>query len=471
MQSCAAPSRKARTTVSGPMPAASPIVNNSGFMFLGSGWGWPDNRGTQDDALITWAAIKPYLTHVTQAIRDQGADNLVILGTPYYSQFVNIAAADQPKDKNGNLFKNVAYVFHFYAGSHGPNAMYKDPKLSGMEPSYLQGGLGKVPIFISEWGTTHHDGGAAGHSDVDTANTEWWFTKYVDKYRLSHCNWSISDLEGSSCFSSGTTLSKSGVIAQKHIKTSLPDEFVRASVLGDEGPAKDTVFTMPGYHPARGFNRFNGGNISSSDFSVPFSDRDNVDPQNAAYSCVKIMGTASNDWISYYIKPSSATKKLAVRWLAKDGTGSVDVLLNHVKAGDFAIQKNSAWVTSVIDMNVAASTVTDTLTFQFVSAGGSGYFIEWFRLADNISGTIAAPFRRCLTPVTIAPMRSGFDVALPASRGFDVFRIIGVDGRAIKTGAIGREQSFLHFTRLPGGIWFLELSSEEGRRLFPAMAR
>jgi endoglucanase len=427
--------------------------------------------GTQEDAIKYWGQIKPYMTAVTQAIRDQGAPNLVILGTPYFSQFVNVASNDQPKDQSGKVFTNVAYVFHFYAASHGPNAHYLESGKSAMEAEYLKGGLGKVPVFVSEWGTTHSDGGANGHTYVDETNTEWWFTNYLDKYHLSHCNWSISDLEASSCFSGGTSLSQSGTIAQRHIKNAGTDEFPTASSLGNEGPASDSVFTMPGYHPARAFNRYFGGNINSTDFAVTYSDRDNVDVQNAGHTCVKIQPGANDDWVSYFLNSTSAAKKMAIRYLAKDGAGTVDVYLKNAKAGSFSIQKAAAWTTSVIDANAAAG--KDTLKLKFSGVTGTGFWIEWFRLADTISPvkSPAGVKPAAHTPIAIVPVSMGFEALLPESHGFVSYRLVGVNGKAIGSGALSRTQTAMRFDRLSGGIWFLELTGEKGVKMLPVIVR
>ncbi len=424
--------------------------------------------GTQEDAIKTWGAIKPYLTAVTQAIRDAGANNLVILGTPYYSQFVNVASNDQPKDKSGNVFKNIAYVFHFYAASHGPNAHYLEAGKSAMEAEYLRGAIGKVPIFVSEWGTTHHDGGKDGHTYIDEQNTDWWFSNWIDKYHLSHCNWSISDHEASSCFS-GSSPSASGAIAQRHIKNSGTDEFVTADVLGNEGPGKDTTTSMPGCRPAKGFNRYFGGNINSSDFAVAYGDRDNVDVQNAGHTCVKIQAGANDDWISYYLKFTSAAKKMAIRWLAKDGSGTADVYLKNAKVGSVSIQKNSAWVTSVIDVNAAAG--NDTLKFKFSGVTGTGFAIEWIRFADNILSVKSPSWAGIRTPVSLVPALRGFEALLPESHGFSSYRLVGVDGKELAGGMVGKEQSVVRFDRLPSGMWFLELRGAEGSRMIPAFVR
>lgn len=60
-----------------------------------------------------WAAVvKPYHLAVIPHIRAHDPDNLIVAGTPTWSQDVDIAAADPLADAN------LAYTLHFYAGTH-----------------------------------------------------------------------------------------------------------------------------------------------------------------------------------------------------------------------------------------------------------------------------------------------------------------------------------------------------------------
>lgn len=59
---------------------------------------WPDD-------------VKPYSERVIAAIREHDPDNLILVGSPTWSQDVDIAAADPIKDKN------VAYTLHFLRGN------------------------------------------------------------------------------------------------------------------------------------------------------------------------------------------------------------------------------------------------------------------------------------------------------------------------------------------------------------------
>jgi len=62
---------------------------------------------------FTWAQVKPYHQAVVQAIRGQGSNNIIVLGTTTYSQDVDIAAADPVSGTN------LMYTLHFYACTHG----------------------------------------------------------------------------------------------------------------------------------------------------------------------------------------------------------------------------------------------------------------------------------------------------------------------------------------------------------------
>ena len=145
---------------------------------------WPD----EDAAKSYWkSGIAPYAKTVIQAIR-QYSDNLVLVGTPYYDQYTNAATAEPLQDQN------VAYTFHYYAGSHktgseGANAL-----------TAINAGLS---VFVSEWGTGTADGKGDPNNYV-SQNNSW--QQWMDNNKLSWANWSASKIsEGTAAFSSGAT--------------------------------------------------------------------------------------------------------------------------------------------------------------------------------------------------------------------------------------------------------------------------
>ncbi|NLG17080.1 MAG: cellulase family glycosylhydrolase [Fibrobacter sp.] len=428
--------------------------------------GGASEDGTLDNALKTWGAIKGYMKNVTQAIRSEGANNLVIIGTPYYAQFVNVAAADQPKDNSGKPFSNVAYAFHFYAASHGAEAYYvkNGNGTGGMEAEYLKAGLGKVPVFVTEWGTTHSNGGRDGMNYIDGTNTNWWFNNYINgKYKLSWANWSVSSHETSSCFSGGTSASQSGQIVQNLLKATNVDEYEPEWKAGLAGPAADSTFTMPNTLPASSFNKYYG---SVSAANVSFINRDNADVRNAKNKCINVTSLISETWNSYKINSTSATSKLVLRCLAKEGDGTVEVYVDNTKAGEVKIPKNTSWNSIITNISVSAG--QHVLKFRYTYTTGSGYSIEWLELTNNPVNTERAVYQHRINnadPV-ISVRPAGFKVVFPYSHAFKAYSLIGANGRVVKSGSMNEHCSEMNFDDLPGGMWLLKLDNINGSKLF-----
>lgn len=124
---------------------------------------------------ISWADdIKPYSEEVIKAIREHDPDNLIICGTRQWSQLVNEAALNPVKDTN------VAYTLHFYAASHGEYLVNEATKA-------MENG---IALFVTEYGTCEY----TGNGKLDKEATQFWWD-FMDKHKISWCNWSISDKE------------------------------------------------------------------------------------------------------------------------------------------------------------------------------------------------------------------------------------------------------------------------------------
>jgi endoglucanase len=123
--------------------------------------------------VVSWPdTIKPYAEKVIAAIRAHDPDNLIVVGTPAWSQRVDVAAADPLKDPN------VAYALHFYAGTHKADLRAKAER--ALE-------LGAA-LFVTEWGTCNAD----GKGPVDEASVREWLD-FMRRHQLSHCNWAVYD--------------------------------------------------------------------------------------------------------------------------------------------------------------------------------------------------------------------------------------------------------------------------------------
>ena len=121
---------------------------------------------------ISWSeTIKPYAISVISAIRAIDPDNLIVVGTPEWSQRIDLAAADPILG-----FPNIAYTLHFYT-------VYHHQWLRDRASAALDDG---IAIFVSEWGSI-------GYSIVDTEANNWMTWCFTNK--IIHCNWAVNDKE------------------------------------------------------------------------------------------------------------------------------------------------------------------------------------------------------------------------------------------------------------------------------------
>jgi endoglucanase len=122
----------------------------------------------------SWSAeLKPYHEAVIAAIRKAGSPNLVVLGSPTWSQDVDVASTDPVTTD-----KNVAYTLHFYAGTHRQWLRDKAERA-------MQRGLA---LFVTEWGTCD----ASGNGGIDPASSKLW-TEWMDANLISSANWALND--------------------------------------------------------------------------------------------------------------------------------------------------------------------------------------------------------------------------------------------------------------------------------------
>ncbi len=151
----------------------------------------PVGNQNSDNGLAS--QITTYSNNIINDLRNAGNNNLVLIGSRYYSQ--------NPSDQASNYgntaaSKNVAFTFHFYAGTHGYS------QNSGIGGSANSARSSNYAVFGTEWGTVNADGGGGVNTSASNAWTTW-----MDNNKISNCMWSASAInEGSAIFSTGTTV-------------------------------------------------------------------------------------------------------------------------------------------------------------------------------------------------------------------------------------------------------------------------
>jgi endoglucanase len=156
-------------------------------------WGKYDNvifEIFNEPKYTDWPVVKAYAEQIIPVIRKY-SDNIIIVGTPNWSQFVDHAADNPLKDPNdpSKLAPNVAYTLHFYANTH------KD-WLRQVGDYALNKGFA---LMVTEYGGCDADGGGPINRD----ETRRWF-QWMKERELSSMAWSVNDIgETSSIFQGG----------------------------------------------------------------------------------------------------------------------------------------------------------------------------------------------------------------------------------------------------------------------------
>lgn len=138
----------------------------------------------------SWAQIKKYASEVIPAIRKIDKDAIIVVGTPTWSQDVDVAAKSPITG-----YSNIAYSFHFYANTH--KASYRT-KLENAAKAGL-------PIIVTEFGISD----ASGSGGVSKKEGNAWIT-LLNKYGIGYVCWNLSNKNESSALIKSSSKKLSG---------------------------------------------------------------------------------------------------------------------------------------------------------------------------------------------------------------------------------------------------------------------
>lgn len=119
----------------------------------------------------SWSEIKSYAVDVINTIRNN-SDAMVIVGTPTWSQDVDVAA-DSPIDGY-----NIMYALHFYADTHRDNIRSK------LTTAVNKG----LPVIVSEFGICD----ASGNGMVNISEADKWIN-ILNNFNISYIIWNMSN--------------------------------------------------------------------------------------------------------------------------------------------------------------------------------------------------------------------------------------------------------------------------------------
>jgi len=159
----------------------------------------------------SWSEIKSYAEEVIPIIRANDPDAIIIVGTPNWSQDVDVAANDPITG-----YDNIMYAIHFYAATHTDNIRNK-------AITALNSGL---PIFVSEFSICD----ASGNGAIDYNQAELWFD-LITEHNLSYAAWNISNKNETSSLIQSSCNKTSGWTESELSETGV---YIRKKILGIE---------------------------------------------------------------------------------------------------------------------------------------------------------------------------------------------------------------------------------------------
>lgn len=138
----------------------------------------------------SWSQVKSYAQSVIKEIRKIDKNAVILVGTPNWSQDVDIAAKSPIKG-----YKNIMYTLHFYANTHKASYRSKAEKA-------IKAGL---PLLVSEFGISD----ASGSGGVNESEGTKWIT-FLNKHGIGYVAWNFSNKNESCALIKSSCSKKSG---------------------------------------------------------------------------------------------------------------------------------------------------------------------------------------------------------------------------------------------------------------------
>ena len=401
-------------------------------------WNEPDNvNGTGEGGLDTWDDIKNYSKQVIPVIREH-SNNLIVVGTPIWSQHVDVAA-DDPL----NEFENIAYTLHFYAGTHADSLR--------MKADYaLEKGL---PLFITEFGLSQ----ASGDGGIYTDSTEIWLD-WADENMISWANWSLSDIgESSAALVSGAPTD--GNWGEEHISES--GKWIRNRLLSRpeyEKPVIDTL-AIPRIVEAESF-------VAVSDNGPQVEN-----PGGSISGGASLGYTTPGCWVEYIITVQEASQFSATARVASgDGSngGTITAKIGNQTVASWNVQNTGGWQNW---------TITEPSPEFFLDKGEYTLRVEWqgegeslvnLDYIDIISTETSAFYRNTKDSrkkYEIRLLKGNGYISFNTSREMKNVSLITLNGRKVFSSPVRTEKMKIP---LKNGFYLLSIKHHDGKtRVLP----
>jgi endoglucanase len=144
-----------------------------------------------EPAHYPWEQIRPYHEAVVDAIRAEDPDNVIVMGTPTWSQDVDVASLDPVRPASGTA--NLMYALHFYTCTH-------QQRFRDKGDTAIANGLA---IFVTEFGATPANGGTKDSPYICRDDANLWF-EWMATNNISGVAWKLDRCADTSCIFTNT---------------------------------------------------------------------------------------------------------------------------------------------------------------------------------------------------------------------------------------------------------------------------
>ena len=158
----------------------------------------------------SWSDIKSYAEIIIPVIRKNDKNAIIIVGTPNWSQDVDIVSEDPITG-----YDNIMYAVHFYAATH------KDDLRNKVKTAISNG----LPVFVSEFSLCD----ASGNGGIDYDSSDVWFDLIYDN-NLSYASWSLCNKNETSALIKPDSTATSTITIDDLSDTG---KYVRDKILGN----------------------------------------------------------------------------------------------------------------------------------------------------------------------------------------------------------------------------------------------
>lgn len=158
----------------------------------------------------SWSDIKSYAEIIIPVIRKNDKNAIIIVGTPNWSQDVDIVSEDPITG-----YDNIMYAVHFYAVTH------KDDLRNKVKTAISNG----LPVFVSEFSLCD----ASGNGGIDYDSSDVWFDLINDN-NLSYASWSLCNKDETSALIKPDSTATSTITIDDLSDTG---KYVRDKILGN----------------------------------------------------------------------------------------------------------------------------------------------------------------------------------------------------------------------------------------------